>query len=97
VGAGEVYVMGDNRNDSLDSRRWHHGAGGGVPDANLRGRASRIWLPLSRLMLPIMGAPRLPDGMPRELSEGIAHCLEKAPVRTRPPSPAAVAGGHPLG
>jgi signal peptidase I len=97
VSSGEVYVMGDNRNDSLDSRRWHHGAGGGVPDANLRGRASRIWLPLSRLMLPIMGAPRLPEGMPRELSEGIDRCLAQRPVRTRPPSPAAVGSAHPLG
>ena len=89
VPAAEVYVMGDNRNDSLDSRRWHQGAGGGVPDANLRGRASRIWLPLSRLMLPIMGSPRLPDGMPAELVRGVEHCLAERPAQTRPPPPAA--------
>ena len=97
VAPGEVYVMGDNRNDSLDSRRWHRGAGGGVPDANLRGRASRVWLPLPRLLLPIMGAPRLPDGMAPELYRGVERCLEQRPSETRPPPPAPAAGSRPLG
>ena len=97
VGPGEVYVMGDNRNDSLDSRRWHHGDGGGVPDANLRGRASRVWLPLSRLLLPIMGAPRLPEGMPPELYGGVERCLGQRPSETRPPAPGAAAGSRPPG
>jgi signal peptidase I len=97
VAPGEVYVMGDNRNDSLDSRRWHQGAGGGVPDANLRGRASRVWLPLSRLLLPIMGAPRLPDGMPPELYRGVERCLSQRPSQTRPPPPAPAMPLHPIG
>jgi signal peptidase I len=97
VGPGEVYVMGDNRNDSLDSRRWHHGAGGGVPYSNLRGRASRVWLPAARWMLPIMGVPQLPEGMPAELGQGVERCLASKPARTLPPPPEPRAGTGPLG
>ena len=97
VGPGEVYVMGDNRNDSLDSRRWHHGAGGGVPYSNLRGRASRVWLPAARWMLPIMGPPQLPDGMPVELSRGVETCLASRPAQTLPPAPESRPATGPLG
>jgi signal peptidase I len=96
VKPGEVYVMGDNRNNSHDSRMWWGGQGGGVPFENIKGRALFVWLSVSengvdwsRMGQPVMGHPRLPQSM-RGLGPALEKCLRERPSldRTTPPAPA---------
>ena len=104
VKPNEVYVMGDNRNNSHDSRMWWGGAGGGVPFENIKGRALFVWLSVgesmdpSRIGAPVMGRPpahgpfgHLPPTM-KSLEGAIDKCLKERPPldRTRPPPPANV-------
>jgi signal peptidase I len=96
----EVWVMGDNRNNSHDSRMWWNGQGGGVPYENIKGRALFVWLSVSesmdwsRIFAPVMGRPpargpfgALPPTM-QALEPAIEKCLRERPPldRTRPPS-----------
>jgi signal peptidase I len=97
VKAGETWVMGDNRNNSADSRAWNGGRGGGVPDANIKGRAMFVWLSFGsdggvtwdRLATNVLGKPRLPKGASPELLQGIEKCLRERPPpnQTLPPPP----------
>lgn len=101
VKPGEAYVMGDNRNNSHDSRLWWGGVGGGVPFDNIKGRALFIWLSYadsmdwSRMFAPVMGRPPghgpIPE-MPaaiKDLVPAIDKCLKDRPPldQTRPPPP----------
>ena len=93
VKPGEVWVMGDNRHNSHDSRLWWGGQGGGVPFANIKGRALFVWLSVgeqgmawSRLGAPVMGKPRLPPDM-KGLEPGLDKCFRERPSldKTSPP------------
>jgi signal peptidase I len=91
VKPGEVWVMGDNRNNSHDSRMWFGGQGGGVPFENIRGRALFVWLSVSdsgmdwsREGAPVMGRPRLPPAA-KSLDPQLDQCLKNRPAVTIPP------------
>ncbi len=93
----EVWVLGDNRDNSHDSRAWHGGLGAGVPFENIKGRAMFVWwswdpregFAPDRLAVNVMGLPKLPKGSPEYLEAGLAKCLKSRPPigETTPPAP----------
>jgi signal peptidase I len=99
VKPGEVWVMGDNRNNSHDSRMWFGGTGGGVPFAKIKGRALFVWLSVSdtidwsRMFAPVMGRPPSRGPFPgmnpalKALEGPVEKCLRERPPleKTRPP------------
>jgi signal peptidase I len=89
AGPGETWVMGDNRNNSHDSRMWFGGQGGGVPASHVKGRARLIWLSesASHQGVDLAGAPVAPSA---ELAAPLARCLSGRPplAKTTPPAPA---------
>jgi signal peptidase I len=98
VQPGEVFVLGDARGYSVDSRSYGEGHGGGVPLPAIVARADRFLLgihrsgdpDLSRLLEPVARVEhRLHlEGMnSEELEKGIAACLARRPVETHPPAP----------
>ena len=89
----EVWVMGDNRNNSHDSRSWKGGVGAGVPFQNIKGRAMFVWwswdprggVALDRIFVNVMGPPKLPPAVPDGLAQGLKKCLAERPSVTLPP------------
>jgi signal peptidase I len=94
VKPNEVFVVGDDRGLSSDSRFWDEGRGAGVPIDMLEGKVTRVLLgarpdgrlDFSRLLAPPLDVKvRLPGFDLRETDKRIATCLAKRPAVTAPP------------
>ncbi|HVZ88873.1 MAG TPA: signal peptidase I [Polyangia bacterium] len=99
VAPGEVFVVGDDRGLSSDSRLWNEGRGAGVPSDSLEGRVSRVLLgarpdgrlDFGRLLTRPFGLTvRLPGFDIGKVDERISNCLARRPTDTSPPPPAAL-------
>jgi signal peptidase I len=95
VKSGEVFVLGDDRGMSSDSRVWSESHGAGVQIEALEGTVARVLLgarpdgrlDFSRLLAPALDLEVRQPGFDLHLTdERIAHCLARRPTSAWPPN-----------